>query len=116
MSTVIQLLLDKQGFPNNHLPVLVDRQTVKSLSLSRPGANAMRAETINAAPVIPHCTHAPQHQHSNVRHMSTAQALHNHMDQLVLQELKFLGLQSFCSHNAISYLGAHKHGEGDNGG
>ena len=26
MSTVIQLLLDKQGFPNNHLPVLVIRQ------------------------------------------------------------------------------------------
>ena len=44
--------------------------------------------------------------------MSTAQALHTHMDQ----ELKFLGLQSFCSHYAISFLGAHKHGEGDNGG
>ena len=26
MSTVIQLLLDKEGFPNNHLPVLVVRQ------------------------------------------------------------------------------------------
>ena len=26
MSTVVQLLLDKEGFPNNHLPVLVVRQ------------------------------------------------------------------------------------------
>ena len=26
MSTVIQLLLDKEGFPSNHLPVLVVRQ------------------------------------------------------------------------------------------
>ena len=33
VSPVIQLLLDKQGFPNNHLPVLVVRQNpVKSRS------------------------------------------------------------------------------------
>ena len=31
---------------------------------------------VHAAPVVPHCTHAPQHQHSNIRHMNTAQTLH----------------------------------------
>ncbi len=87
--------------------------------LQFPDASAMHAEhhadserIVHAAAVVPQCTHAPQHQHSNIRHIKTAQALYTHMDQ----ELEFLGLQSFCSHDAISYLRAHKHGEGDNGG
>ena len=55
MSTVIQLLLDKPGFRNNQLPVLVVRQNdVKSISLSH--ANSISQNTAPIGKTAPNET------------------------------------------------------------